>query len=73
VRSAVFKTVTPPDANPDEQTSLRQIDERPSLPHLYGTPELIPELAEIVAAWDRLTEAVRAGIVAMVRTASGKD
>jgi hypothetical protein len=30
-------------------------------------------LREVVAAWDRLPEAVRAGIVAMVRTAaSGK-
>jgi hypothetical protein len=29
-----------------------------------------PELAEIVAAWDRLPEAVRAGIVAMVKAAA---
>jgi hypothetical protein len=51
---------------------LRQIDERPSLPQPYGAPELPPELAEIVNAWDGLPEAVRAGIVAMVKAASGK-
>jgi hypothetical protein len=31
-----------------------------------------PGLATVVDAWDRLPEAVRAGIVAMVRAASGK-
>ena len=31
-----------------------------------------PELATVVNAWDRLPEAVRAGIVAMVKAAAGK-
>jgi hypothetical protein len=31
-----------------------------------------PDLATVVDAWDRLPEAVRAGIVAMVKAASGK-
>jgi hypothetical protein len=31
-----------------------------------------PDLPAIVAAWDRLPETVRAGIVAMVKAASGK-
>ena len=31
-----------------------------------------PDLAAVVDAWDRLPEAVRAGIVAMVKAASGK-
>ena len=31
-----------------------------------------PELADVVAAWDRLPPAVRAGIVAMVKAAAGK-
>jgi hypothetical protein len=31
-----------------------------------------PDLAAVIAAWDRLPEAVRAGIVAMVRAARGK-
>jgi hypothetical protein len=30
-----------------------------------------PDLAAVAAAWDRLPEAVRAGIVAMVKAASG--
>jgi hypothetical protein len=31
-----------------------------------------PDLARIVAAWPSLPDAVRAGIVAMVKAASGK-
>jgi hypothetical protein len=31
-----------------------------------------PDLADVVAAWDRLPEAVRAGIVAMVQAARGE-
>jgi hypothetical protein len=30
------------------------------------------DLATVIDAWDRLPEAVRAGIVAMVRAAAGK-
>jgi hypothetical protein len=32
-------------------------------------PRFTPELAEIVAAWPELPEAIKAGIVAMVRAA----
>jgi len=32
-----------------------------------------PDLAAIVAAWSELPEAIRAGIMAMVRAASGSD
>jgi hypothetical protein len=31
-----------------------------------------PDLVTVVDAWDRLPEAVRAGIVALVKAASGK-
>jgi hypothetical protein len=31
-----------------------------------------PALREVIDAWDRLPEAVRTGIVAMVKAASGK-
>jgi hypothetical protein len=31
-----------------------------------------PDLAEIARAWDTLPEALRAGILAMVRSAKGK-
>jgi hypothetical protein len=39
---------------------------------LPTTGESDPDLALIVDEWRRLPEAVRAGIVAMVRAASGK-
>jgi hypothetical protein len=32
-----------------------------------------PALREVVDAWDRLPEAVRAGILAMVKAASGSE
>jgi hypothetical protein len=35
------------------------------------TRQTDPDLAAVIDAWDRLPEAVRAGIVAMVRAASG--
>jgi hypothetical protein len=31
-----------------------------------------PDLATVIETWDRLPEAVRAGIVAMVKAASGR-
>ena len=43
----------------------------PSLSLPYGPPETTPDLAEVVAAWTDLPEPIRAGIVAMVRSASG--
>jgi hypothetical protein len=36
----------------------------------HDTCQTDPDLAAVVAAWDRLPEAVRAGIVAMVKAAS---
>ena len=39
---------------------------------IHDTCQTDPDLAPVVNAWDRLPEAVRAGIVAMVRAASGK-
>ncbi len=51
---------------------LRHIDDRLSLPQPYGSPNLPPRLAEIVAAWPELPEAIRAGILAMVKDAVAK-
>jgi hypothetical protein len=34
-------------------------------------PSLPPELAEVVKAWPNLPEAIRAGILAMVKAATG--
>jgi hypothetical protein len=39
----------------------------------YGASEPPPELAEVVSAWPTLPEAIRAGILAMVRAASGTE
>jgi hypothetical protein len=36
------------------------------------TRQTDPELTAVVDAWDRLPDAIRAGIVAMVKAASGK-
>jgi hypothetical protein len=66
----VFKTVSPRDLSYQAAPSLQHIDERLSLSRPYGGPEPPSELAEFVAAWDRLPEAVRAGIVAMVKASN---
>jgi hypothetical protein len=39
---------------------------------IHDTCQTDPAFAIVVDAWDRLREAVRAGIVAMVKAASGK-
>ena len=46
----------------------------PSVGHHLATDtcQTDPDLASVVDAWDRLPEAVRAGIVAMVKATSGK-
>jgi hypothetical protein len=46
--------ISPPSVGPRLATDTRQTD---------------PDLATVVNAWDRLPEAVRAGIVAMVKAA----
>jgi hypothetical protein len=45
----------------------------PSVPNALSNPNLPPEIAKIAAAWDRLPEAVRAGINAMIAAASGDE
>ncbi len=39
----------------------------PSLPE----PQFPPDLARVVATWDRLPEAIKAGILALVQAAGG--
>jgi hypothetical protein len=39
----------------------------------HDTCQTDPDLAAVVDAWDRLPEAVRAGIVAMVQAAGGRS
>ena len=42
----------------------------PPQPAAHGLPEN-PELKSVIQAWDHLSPAVRAGVVAMVRASSG--
>jgi integrase len=56
-------TQTPVPAKPS-----RPIDDRQSLPVPYGL-DSPPNLAEIVAAWPDLPEPIRAGVMALVRSA----
>jgi hypothetical protein len=46
--------------------------DRQSLSLPYGPSETTPDLAEIIDAWPTLPEPIRAGILAMIRSASGK-
>ena len=52
--------------------SLRISTPPVSHPIPTDTCKTSPDLAIVVENWDRLPEAVRAGIVAMVRAASGR-
>jgi hypothetical protein len=45
----------------------------PSPPNPAPEPPLPPDLARVVAAWDRLPDAIKAGILAMVQAAGGPD
>jgi hypothetical protein len=75
--SLVSKTSDGPRT--DRRKSNPARDHRPESTHKptpfdpilrHDTCQTDPDLARIVAAWDRLPEAVRAGIVAMVRAAA---
>ncbi len=39
---------------------------------IHDSCQTDPDLAAVIDAWDRLPEAIRAGIMAMVKAASGK-
>jgi hypothetical protein len=67
--STIFKTVAPIDGNAEVAASLRHIDDCLSLSQPYRAPDLPADLATVVAAWADLPEALRAGIVAMVKAA----
>jgi hypothetical protein len=65
--SPVFETGSTHDATPKLAKGSRRMYQKPS--HLIPTAslKLSPELADVVAAWPTLPEAIRAGILAMVR------
>jgi hypothetical protein len=61
--------VAPVDGTSEAAIGLQYIDDRFPLPQPYGTPELPPDLAAVENAWPDLPEAIKAGIVAMVKAA----
>jgi hypothetical protein len=45
----------------------------PSPLEVVPAPHLPPELARVVAAWDRLPDAIKVGIIALVQAAGGPN
>lgn len=74
LQPTVPKTVAGRDVNPMRGKGFK-VASKDALPTPCPTssPVLPPDLALVVESWDRLPEAVRAGIVAMVRAASGSE
>ncbi len=73
----------PNDVNPSDTKDLRQ-EPNDAVPVLVPSssqadfaaislPPADPDLAQILAAWPRLPEAIKAGILAMVQAAGGPD
>jgi hypothetical protein len=60
-----------PDNEESPESSHKRILFDPHL--IHDTCKTDPDLAAVVVAWPNLPEAIRAGIVAMVRAASGED
>ena len=66
-----FAIRSPESANIDTSSELRQDHEAEVPAVVSSSPELQfpPDLARVVAAWDRLPEAIKAGILALVHAA----
>lgn len=54
-----------PDSGGNKSGNI-QVDSRTPTPSAKPTPPTDPDLSAVVAAWDYLPPAVRAGIVAMI-------
>jgi hypothetical protein len=65
----VLQTSGKHDVKPSDTNTSCSISERFSQPVPYKSP-LPPDLAAVIEAWDRLPEAIRAGIVAMVKAST---
>ena len=67
-----FKSTGLPDLSPSQTRGSRLISEplAPPLPHF--APDLPSDLAVVVAAWPTLPEALKSGIMAMVKAATGR-
>ncbi len=70
-----FAIRSPDPTSIDTSNELRQDHEAevpigvPSSPE----PQFPPDLARVVAAWDRLPEAIKAGVLALVQAAGGPN
>jgi hypothetical protein len=71
-RSTVLKTVAPRDATSRPDKGSVRMNDTPSLSLPYGSSEEISDMAEVIDAWPTLPEPIQAGILAMIRSASGK-
>ena len=56
---------------PNEDRGLKIADWSMTAQGQRAAQNLTPDLAEVVAAWPALPEPIRAGILAMIRSASG--
>ena len=45
----------------------------PSPPGAISAPQFPPDLARVVAAWDRLPPAIKAGVLALMRTVAAEE
>jgi hypothetical protein len=45
----------------------------PTSPRAVSGPQIPPDLTCVVASWDRLPKAIKAGILALVRAAGGPN
>ncbi len=71
-----------PDPDPSKDQSYQEIRDNqsgevpvgvPSSPGAVSGPQFPPDLARVVAAWDRLPEAIKAGVLALVQAAGGPN
>jgi hypothetical protein len=67
VGGAVFKSSASPSTSLNQAKGSRRIRDHLSLSLPYGASGMPPDLAAVFAAWPSLPEAIRAGIVAMVK------
>ena len=68
--TVAFKSSDADDVKASPVDGSVTIDDRLALSLPYGSPELPPDLAAVMAAWSDLPVAIKAGILAMVKAAS---
>jgi hypothetical protein len=77
----VGRFIKPDNSSPKNQAHQEIRDDHqsevpaevPSLSEAVSGPQIPPDLARVVAAWDRLPEAIKAGVLALVQAAGGSN